>query len=182
MCRIGASRTLLSVLCSFSFDWATALVSVYYDSSQSLHRDLLYHPEQSERISKCVEAIEKKYSSTEKTIKLIDCAPVDLRSATRSGFTESLPFTQSELDHALGILLQTHEADMVLKLQEKTRLAKAKRLTDGKAALGHVSGDANFAECSSVSLDGLSRQRYLRNNRDIRCVLKMHCRVDPGHR
>jgi hypothetical protein len=121
-------------------------VVVYYDSSQELHRDIQYHPEQPSRITKCLEGISALRNDVSKTsryknedammIQLVDCAPMGLELSI--GECNSQPITLNELEYAEELLLMTHQPELVLNLKHKSQNAKAQRLANGKPALGHV--------------------------------------------
>jgi hypothetical protein len=139
---------------------------VYYDSSQGLHRDLYYHPEQPARITQCLAAI-RGMALTQPTssdggggavIQLIDCAPAvvkeetiqessssplrrddDGSTTTRRPEERRVPITADELAYAEQLLLQTHAPELVHNLKQQSRQAQAERLAKGKPVLGHVS-------------------------------------------
>jgi hypothetical protein len=82
-------------------------LQVYYDSSQGLHRDLYYHPEQPARITQCLAAI-RGMALTEPTssdggggggavIQLIDCTPAVVQEETIQESSLSSPLRR--VDH-----------------------------------------------------------------------------------
>jgi hypothetical protein len=80
-------------------------LQVYYDSSQGMHRDLYYHPEQPARITQCLAAI-RGMALTEPTssdgcggavkIQLIDCAPAVVQEETIQGSSSSSPLRRDD--------------------------------------------------------------------------------------
>ena len=114
-------------------------ITVLFDSTNHWHRDLRYHPEQPERISACVRALQQVKQNEHIPIDLFDVAtttdaPI---SYSESGITHA-PFSAQELEHARNMLLQVHEPNMVTVLEERCNESKQKRIDDGKPALGHL--------------------------------------------
>jgi len=103
---------------------------IYYDSSNNLHRDIKYHPEQALRIDACVKALqtcELLASSPSKTTKwnLIDAAS-----------NEEL--TEAELTHARDMVVLAHSEEYVSRIERKCRDSKQRRIDDGKPPLGFI--------------------------------------------
>jgi hypothetical protein len=82
-------------------------VQVYYDSSQGLHRDLYYHPEQPARITQCLAAIRGMALLTQPSssdggggaaavIHLIDCAPAVVQEETIQESSSSSPLRRDD--------------------------------------------------------------------------------------
>lgn len=109
---------------------------VLFDSSNHLHRDIQYHPEQPERIKLCVQAL-KDYKSIndESRIHLIDVA-TDTGDSCDGVFNE--PFTAQELVHARDMLGQAHSDELVINLERKCRDSRQRRIDEGKNPLGFV--------------------------------------------
>lgn len=145
----------------------TATFPVFFDSSNDLHRDLQYHPEQPARISACVKAIEEEIrqkhedelSKRHRTIDLVDVAPRrtgvdgdDTELGTVTGPTTVLrhePFADAELEHAKSMLFCAHDDVLVAQMEHRCRTAKQKRKEDGKPPLGHI-GYIDFDTCTYV--------------------------------
>lgn len=122
-------------------------VPVLFDSSNNLHRDIRYHPEQPSRIQKCVEALFKRYNTSEPSpILLIDVATepakdfLTLLNKNTSDDDRLLlrrePFTNMELEYARSILVKTHSQEYVSNLETTCRRAKQRRIEEGKHPLG----------------------------------------------
>lgn len=122
-----AGTSAINGLSVTSSDGGSFPFRVFYDSSNHLHRDIKYHPEQPERITACIKALQK-LQSTDDNIELIDVAPE----------SDQQPFSEEELVHARSILLRTHQPDLVISLEERCRKAKEKRIAEGKEPLGHI--------------------------------------------
>ena len=97
-------------------------VNVYYDSTNNLHRDIGYHPECPDRIKVCVNAMER--------MKCDDINSFDI------GGHEC--FTDDELNYARSMLVLAHSEVYVNMIEQKCRGSKAKRLEEGKSALGYI--------------------------------------------
>jgi acetoin utilization deacetylase AcuC-like enzyme len=116
---------------------ALAAIPIFFDSSNTLHRDIQYHPETPERITVCVQALDTyQKQQAEATIQLSDVAPDVAENSTIR--KEHRPFSELELSHARDILLQTHQPALVTRLEERCRSSRQKRMEDGKAALGYI--------------------------------------------
>lgn len=104
---------------------ADSSLPVLFDSSNHLHRDTKYHPEQPERISTCVSALRKCQKSGALPISLLDVAG------------ES-SFSQDELDHARAMLVEAHTEELVLNMERRCRTSKQRRIEEGKPGLGFI--------------------------------------------
>ena len=128
---------LLSLLAVCSSPLAESLatnIPVWFDSSNDLHRDLRYHPEQPERITACVKAL-----SQESCVKLMDIAPnPKIMLGESSTIVESSPFDGATLQRARDILLQTHDPELVTNLETACHYAKENRISQGTDPLGHM--------------------------------------------
>lgn len=127
--------TLLHTVVLFGLAWTAntlAALPVYYDSSNIHHRDLQYHPEQPERVTACVQALQDV-----ERVQLLDVAE---RSSSSSASIQKthLPFDDKELQQAKDVLLQTHQPDLVLKLEERTKQSREQRRQEGKPEIGHM--------------------------------------------
>ena len=118
--------------------------TVFYDSSNHLHRDQAFHFENPERITSCVEALHT-YALNEdiKNIDLVDIAPKSYDSLTPKSFQRMTlrnhnPVTSDELDYARNILLQTHQAELLTDLENRCTKSKAQRFMEGKSSLGFI--------------------------------------------
>lgn len=138
---LGSSRRCITTTTALK-----SVVPVWFDSSNHLHYDIQYHPEQPERITACVKAL-----SRESCVKLMDVAdsPISLlstpsddsddsSSSTQNSKIDSTPFSTSALQHAREILLQTHDPELVTGLEKKCQLGRERRLAEGQDAVGHL--------------------------------------------
>ena len=109
---------------------------VFYDSTNTLHRDIQFHWEIPARITVCVQALEKfRRDRPDARLELIDVAP----EATPAEMDRRCePFRVEELVHSRNILMQTHKEELVTALEERCRTAKKQRVQEGKPALGHM--------------------------------------------
>lgn len=112
-------------------------VPVLFDSTNHLHRDLRYHPEQPERITACLKALSKYKSQVGDRLELIDVATSDWTHIDDVKVTY-FPFSDEELAHAKAMLHQAHTEDLVSQLEERCRSSKQRRLDESKNALGHM--------------------------------------------
>lgn len=124
-------------VCVSLASFASSTLPIYFDSTNHLHRDLQYHPEQPERISACVQELHKHHQENPGKIELIDVAEMpstlflDIQCRHES-------FSAMELAHAETMLLKVHTTDTVLQLKERCIRSIQKRLDEGKPALGHI--------------------------------------------
>ena len=115
-------------------------IPILFDSTNGLHRDIRYHPEQPSRIQKCVEALHNRYS-TNSSIVVMDVASEPSlgflpSSKCRKDFIRHQPLTDMELDYARSILVKTHSEEHVSNLESTCRRAKQRRIEEGKNPLG----------------------------------------------
>ena len=110
---------------------------VFFDSSNHLHRDIQYHPEQAERIDVCVQALQKrKQAAGESRIALVDVA-----ETTTDGSSSEItyqPFSEEELDHARAMLVEAHSEAFVSNLERRCRDSRQRRIEGGKNPLGFI--------------------------------------------
>ena len=137
------SRAAAAFASSSSTPTTSNVLPVYFDSTNDMHRDLQYHPEQPARITACVSAIEKLMERRQNEsggkcpmVQLIDVAPDSDRTSESSHHKQ--PFSDEELQHARKILLKTHEPYLVSKLEERCSSSRQRRIDEGKAPLGHM--------------------------------------------
>lgn len=102
-------------------------VPIFYDSSNHLHRNLQYHPEQPERIKVCVDAL-KTFDS--KLINLVDLSP--------SGIFQCQPCSPEELMHARDMLVAAHTEELVSNLEKRCSASRQRRVEEGRDPLGFV--------------------------------------------
>lgn len=144
---------------------AGGVIPVLYDSSNHLHRDLRYHPEQPARIDACVDALLLRGRSDDEDHALspiadvVDVAPEpppanDASSAdgeARTGDASAVgqnprsallprrePLSPSELDRARSLLVGTHSEEYVSKLERRCVDSRQRRIDEGKNSLGFV--------------------------------------------
>ena len=140
---LGAVAQALSLSTTSSSSRSTR---VYFDSSNALHRDLRYHPEQPERITATIRALCRDRLLHDKApfLELIDVAdePQDLLMQDGTSSSVSIqghPFTREELDHAKHVLGQTHSTDFIARLERQCQEALQRRQEQGKEdLLGHM--------------------------------------------
>jgi acetoin utilization deacetylase AcuC-like enzyme len=126
-------------------------IKIYYDSSNHLHRDIQYHPEQSSRIDVCVKAllsfIENSSSSSsllksQQKFELIDVSPISKTDAHQKGtpnsHIHSRPFSQAQLTRAKETLMTIHTQELVESLEMKCTSSRDRRIQEGKDALGFI--------------------------------------------
>ena len=129
-------------------------IPILFDSSNNLHRDIRYHPEQPSRIQKCVEAMWKQYNLgliQPCPVSFMDVATIPCPEFFSSWMIENKetnpnhshppliqhePFTDMELDYARAILVQTHSQEYVSNLEITCKRAKQRRIDEGKDPLG----------------------------------------------
>lgn len=119
-------------------------IQVLFDSSNHLHRNINYHPEQPARIDFCVKKLRGQSG-----IQLIDVAPLSAspgRGAPQingddcdeEGEIRRDPFSIEELSHAREMLLKAHEPELVQSLETRCRQSRQRRIEDGRDPLGFV--------------------------------------------
>ena len=118
-------------------------LAVYFDSTNVLHRDIQYHAESPERIRVCVQALDGYIKEQQQRdaasfpgpkIQLYDVASeIHDDTPALTGITKShRPFSTSELQRARDMLLQTHQPDLVIQLENLCQKARERRWADGK--------------------------------------------------
>ena len=88
-------------------------LKILYDSSNYLHRDIQYHPEQPSRIDECIKAIELYKESVPINVDLIDVSPFDSRQDLHE------PFSEEALNYARDRLCDAHTEELVMSLETK---------------------------------------------------------------
>lgn len=111
---------------------------VLYDSSNSQHRDVQYHPEQPSRIEKCAELLRsyKEESSTTKQFDLIDVSPTI--GVNNDNSTELQPFSEAFLSKARSTLAEIHSEELVSSIETKCRASRQRRVEEGKDPIGFI--------------------------------------------
>jgi len=144
---LPTTMLLLSVLAALPvLVEGLSAIPIYYDSSNALHRDIQWHSECPERITVCVQALDKYQkeqhpspSKNNRTIQLIDVAPPEYtETATTTIDKWHQPFTDQQLAYARDMLLATHQPELVTQLEERCAKAKQQRIDNGKPPLGFV--------------------------------------------
>ena len=97
-------------------------IPILYDSSNNLHRDIQYHPEQPARIDACTEALE----------------PLDFVQLQDVSVDSPSSFSSEELLHARDMLVEAHSEEFVANLEQKCRSSRQRRIDEGKMPLGFV--------------------------------------------
>uniref|UniRef100_A0A7S4JSA4 Histone deacetylase domain-containing protein n=1 Tax=Odontella aurita TaxID=265563 RepID=A0A7S4JSA4_9STRA len=123
----------------FSFGTHNSIIPVLYDSSNDLHRDLRYHPEQPARIDACVNALSAEPGAP--IANIVDIAleaPADATVAATVGHISCDPLSSSDLERARSLLVQVHSEKYVSQLEERCRKARQRRIGEGKNPLGFV--------------------------------------------
>jgi acetoin utilization deacetylase AcuC-like enzyme len=125
MRKMLTAALLSYTTCNLILARAFSPVSVFYDASNNLHRDLQYHPEQPARIDLCVDALQSFEPAGD--VELINVA-------------EGSPscFSDQELQHARNMLIEAHSQDFVVGLETRCRASRQKRIDEGKPGLGFV--------------------------------------------
>lgn len=116
---------LLSLILSYS------PIPILYDSSNNLHRDMHYHPEQPARIEACVGALQ---NLTSDRIQLQD---VSVESSSSSS-TTTTGFSEDELVHARAMLVEAHSEEFVSTLETRCRTSRQRRIDEGSPPLGFI--------------------------------------------
>eukprot|EP00747_Dinoflagellata_sp_TGD_P191805 gnl/TRDRNA2_/TRDRNA2_55700_c0_seq1.p1 gnl/TRDRNA2_/TRDRNA2_55700_c0~~gnl/TRDRNA2_/TRDRNA2_55700_c0_seq1.p1 ORF type:complete len:414 (+),score=74.20 gnl/TRDRNA2_/TRDRNA2_55700_c0_seq1:80-1243(+) len=104
-----------------------APVPIFFDTSNSLHRDSVEHPEQPARIDACLNALMGMQSGR---IQAVDVS----RRAPNA-------FSSEELDYARSMLVEAHSEEYVSKWEEKCRAAQEAVFKEGRSpdgVLGYV--------------------------------------------
>jgi len=120
-------------------------INIYFDSTNDGHKDRTYHPESPARIDACIKQLcdDEKLSSgccgIGASLRLCDVAdePRDnLPSGTAT--IAQRPFSLSELAHARDMLVLAHSEEYVLNIERRCKLARQKRIDEGKDPLGFI--------------------------------------------
>jgi acetoin utilization deacetylase AcuC-like enzyme len=128
------------ILCSF-ISAATGLnigagaigpLRILYDSSNYLHRDIQYHPEQPGRIDACIKAIESYKTNVKIDLELIDVSPLTSSQELHE------PFSEEALNYARTLLCDVHTEELVMSLESKCISSKNRRIKDGKDPCGFI--------------------------------------------
>jgi acetoin utilization deacetylase AcuC-like enzyme len=194
MSHLVASMSNTSILCilaaisavnALSSDGPARLTQIFFDSSNHLHRDIQYHPEQPQRIERCVKALQEYCTKIEKQrIKLVDVAesspPNDIR-------TEHAPFSMEELDHARAMLVEAHSEVYVSNIENRCRSSRQCRVKEGKNPLGFVGyvDDDTYLTTESFDVCLRATAAWIRavdcamNDDDNKCSMALT--RPPGH-
>jgi len=189
----------------------SAIIKVYHDSTNYLHRDVTYHPEQPARIDACVDllwqeaaheaSIQKEKEEIRITLRICDVSPTSKPKRVNEAETTDSnndndndndndrkihhePFTEAELEHAQIMLTQGHTAEYVTSIKEKCRSSRQRRIDEGKDPLGFVGyvDDGGDTYLTTESYDVLLRATAAW----IRCVDDVMTRdkgdTDDGNR
>lgn len=123
---------------------SSSTTPIYYDSSNHLHRDLQFHPEQSARIDACLKALSSYMETSSQRLKLIDVSPTEIRTGDRPRHGNQQyyhfhePFSQEQLSHAKRMLMAVHSKELVESLELKCQASRERRIQEGKDALGFI--------------------------------------------
>jgi acetoin utilization deacetylase AcuC-like enzyme len=129
------SISILKILILVGHTQALSLpVKILYDSSNILHRDIQYHPEQAARIDVCVKALSSYIETSSQNIELIDVSPDD--SSTNGGVR--IPFSDEQISHTREILSEIHTSELVESIEAKCHSSRDQRIEEGKSALGFI--------------------------------------------
>jgi acetoin utilization deacetylase AcuC-like enzyme len=160
---------------------------IYYDSSNKLHRDIQYHPEQAERIDVCVRAIRQHQQETGDLllIRLVDVA--ETKSNNNNDYDIHEPFTQKELNHARDMLVKAHSEAFVSNLEQRCRDSRQRRIVEGKNPLGFIGyiDDDTFLTTESYDVCLRATAAWIRavnvalNDSDGKCAMALT--RPPGH-
>jgi len=114
---------------------------ILFDSSNHLHRDIQYHPEQAERIAVCIQALQTYIQQTgESCIHLVDVTnePSNDDASRSDAKTSHEPFSQQELENSRAMLVQAHSKELVSKIQQQCHESRQRRIEEGKNPLGFI--------------------------------------------
>jgi len=104
-------------------------IKVLFDSSNTLHRDTKYHPEQPARIDLCLKALE----TLSQNVELIDVSPFD--TSTKGA---NIPFSPGQLKYTKELLSEIHAPELVESIEAKCHSSRDKRIEEGKDPLGFI--------------------------------------------
>ena len=148
MIMILAVNLLLSNFCSFhihALKVPKSPIKVFYDSKNSLHRDIQYHPEQPSRIDKCLDVLKSYHQENEEKHKLHHVPLFELINVSRTVSSSveqqtsqiyyfSLPF----LSKARNILTEIHTEELVSSIETTCHNSRQRRINEGKDPLGFI--------------------------------------------
>lgn len=135
-----------------SAESALAHFPIFFDSTNNLHRDIQYHPEQPERIQGCIQALQKyKEENDECRIGLADVA-TETPSKTDSTVLRQ-PFSKEELKHTRDMLVKAHSEELVSNIEQRCRNSRQRRIEEGKIPLGFVGYVDNDTYLTTESYD-----------------------------
>lgn len=127
---------------SFPLDSPHNRIKVLFDSTNNGHRDIQYHPEQSERITSTVTALQEYRADTPPSESGLNVDIVDYASEPSGHTTDDsvshVPFSDDELAHARSILVKCHSEPYVQNFETRCRTSRQKRIEDGKPPLGFI--------------------------------------------
>lgn len=115
------------ILVTFPIDQSHSILPIIYDSSNKLHRDLKYHPEQPARIDACIDELKRFQHDKLGSIELQDVAE-----------NSAGAFREEELNHARDMLVQAHSESFVMALEQRCRNSRHQRIREGKTSLGFI--------------------------------------------
>lgn len=120
---------LLIIKCDAFSSIKSPSIKILYDSTNSQHRDLQYHPEQPSRIKKCIDLLQsyqgEELSRNESPLyELVDIA--------------SPYFSEAILYQARSALANVHTEELVSSLETKCHLSRQQRIEAGKDPLGFI--------------------------------------------
>ena len=123
---------LIHVAHGLSFIPGKSPVQIMYDSSQTLHRCIEYHPEQPERINVCVERLQKyQQEHADSNFEVLDVSP-------RKDHKHNQVLAEDELMEAREMLAKVHSEEFVSSVETKCRSSRQRRVDEGKPPLGFI--------------------------------------------
>jgi len=171
---------------------------VLFDSTNCLHRDLQYHPEQPARVTACVQALDdlrqqrQEEGKEENLLKLIDVAtgtnaPIPVEGV--KGEVIHQPFSDVELDHARNMLLAAHDTDLVTRFETRCNNSKQRRIEEGKPSLGHMGyldsdtyvTTESFDVCLRATAAWIRAVDHVKDERNSEFPVAMALTRPPGH-
>lgn len=138
-CLMTSRLLFLVLVCSLCAPITESLLHnlpILFDSSNSLHRSIQYHPEQPQRIEVCVQTLDNYKLHIDPRLDLVDVATEPTPHFADTCMHQ--PFTQEELNHARDMLVQVHSEELVTGLERKCYDSRLRRVEEGKASLGFV--------------------------------------------
>jgi acetoin utilization deacetylase AcuC-like enzyme len=122
MTKLSAPSTLVAYLLLLAPSHPYSPIPILYDSSNHLHRNIQYHPEQPARIDACTDAL----------------APLDFVQLHDVSVGSPSSFSPEELMHARAMLIEAHSEEFVSNLEQRCRGSRQRRIDEGKPPLGFV--------------------------------------------